>query len=431
MAYELSVQPNELAVFKRKALQWAADFPVICCLDSNEYQHDPYSSYQFLLAIGAQSEIISTGHGDFDRLKDFLQSEKEWAFGFFGYDMKNQIESLHSDNPDKAGLPELYFFKPIHLIYVSGDKIMLKTSTEINPKEIIESIRSQEIHGSDIIPGMAVQNRMDESYYIETFEKIRNHIRDGDIYELNFCQEYFIENCNLDPFNLYTQFNAIGKTPFAAFLKWEDKFLISQSPERFLKKDGHRIVSQPIKGTIKRGSDPEEDSRLKDQLYNDSKERAENVMIVDLVRNDLAKTSITGSVEVEELFGIYTFPSVHQMISTVVSTMDPGFHPVDVIKNAFPMGSMTGAPKIRAMQLIEEYELTKRGLYSGAVGYFTPDLDFDFNVVIRSILYNQGSDYLSFHAGGAITWDSSADQEYRECRLKAKQMIDLFRKHAD
>jgi para-aminobenzoate synthetase component 1 len=153
------------------------------------------------------------------------------------------------------------------------------------------------------------------------------------------------------------------------------------------------------------------------------KEKAENLMIVDLVRNDLARSSKTGSVKVEELFGIYSFSQVHQMISTVSSQIKETTSAVEAIKNAFPMGSMTGAPKVMAMELIEKYENTKRGLYSGAIGYFAPNSDFDFNVVIRSIQYNESKQYLNFEVGSAITYDSDANLEYEECLLKAQAMM--------
>ena len=165
-----------------------------------------------------------------------------------------------------------------------------------------------------------------------------------------------------------------------------------------------------------------EDQKLKQKLATDIKERSENVMIVDLVRNDLAKTAIKGSVEVEELCKVYTFDQVHQMISTVISQVSDQVHPVDILKTTFPMGSMTGAPKISAMKIIETLEETKRGLYSGAVGYFTPEGDFDFNVVIRSILYNSSKKYVSYSVGGAITAKSDPLSEYEECLVKAKAM---------
>ena len=202
--------------------------------------------------------------------------------------------------------------------------------------------------------------------------------------------------------------------------------MLSASPERYLKKVGEKVISQPIKGTAKRSFDIEQDAFLKKELKNSAKERSENIMIVDLVRNDLSHTATKGSVVVEELCQVYTFKQVHQMISTIISKVDATVSPVEIIKTTFPMGSMTGAPKVSAMKIIEELEVTKRGLYSGAVGYFTPTGDFDFNVVIRSILYDAKKQYLSFSVGSAITAQSIPENEYEECLLKAKAMFEVL-----
>jgi len=185
-------------------------------------------------------------------------------------------------------------------------------------------------------------------------------------------------------------------------------------------------MRQGIKGTAKRSQVEKEDQELIQNLRNDQKERSENIMIVDLVRNDLSKTATKGSVEVKELCKVYTFRQVHQMISTVVSKVDSKTSPVDIICSTFPMGSMTGAPKISAMEIIENLEASKRGLYSGAIGYITPKGDFDFNVVIRSILYNEKKQYISYTVGGAITAKSDPDKEYEECLIKAKAMREVL-----
>jgi para-aminobenzoate synthetase component 1 len=202
----------------------------------------------------------------------------------------------------------------------------------------------------------------------------------------------------------------------------EDQYLLSATPERYIKKIGEKIVTQPIKGTARRSDNEEEDYAFAKALQQNPKERSENIMIVDLVRNDLSRTARRGSVVVEELCEVYPFKQVHQMISTVTSQLAVGISPVDVIRSTFPMGSMTGAPKLRAMQIIESLEESKRGLYSGSVGYFTPTGDFDFNVIIRSILYNAENKYISYSVGGAITAGSDPDSEYEECLLKAKAM---------
>jgi para-aminobenzoate synthetase component 1 len=210
--------------------------------------------------------------------------------------------------------------------------------------------------------------------------------------------------------------------PFSVYLKQQPRYVLGASPERFLKKTSNRLVSQPIKGTIRRGRTTTEDEALKLALRNSEKEQAENLMIVDLVRNDLARSAETGSVQVDELFGIYSFQQVHQMISTVSATARADASLAEILGNAFPMGSMTGAPKIRAMQRIDELEATRRGVFSGAIGYITPDGDADFSVVIRSVLYNATDQYASFMVGSAITYDADPEQEYAECLLKASAM---------
>jgi para-aminobenzoate synthetase component 1 len=276
-------------------------------------------------------------------------------------------------------------------------------------------------------PGMAissspitVQSRMGREEYIGIIQKLQQHILRGDCYEINFCQEFFAENVSADPLAIYRSLSNMSPNPFAAFYKLDDKYLLCASPERFLKKTGNKIFSQPIKGTWQRNvADAVLDKENKELLYNSSKDRSENVMIVDLVRNDLSRICEEGTVTVEELFGIYSFPQVHQMISTISGRLRPGIQFMDAVRATFPMGSMTGAPKRRVMELIEQYEKTRRGIFSGAVGYITPEGDFDFNVVIRSILYNESRRYLSFPAGSGITWYSDPGNEYEECLLKA------------
>ena len=244
--------------------------------------------------------------------------------------------------------------------------------------------------------------------------------------KLIFVWSFLLENAIINPLEKFFKLNEISQAPFTVFFKNNKQFLLSASPERYLKKEGENLISQPIKGTSKRFSDPLEDEKSKNTLEQDPKERAENIMITDLVRNDLSRTAQKASVEVKELCGIYSFLQVHQMISTITSKIDPQYTAVDTLRTTFPMGSMTGAPKYAAMKIIEELEETKRGLYSGAVGYFSPNGDFDFNVVIRSILYNQENQYVSFSVGSAITSLSIPEKEYDECLLKAKAMHEVL-----
>jgi para-aminobenzoate synthetase component 1 len=268
--------------------------------------------------------------------------------------------------------------------------------------------------------------RLPKDYYLKSVENIKNHIKIGDVYELNFCQEFYCNDAKINPFQTYLKLNAISEMPFSSFFKLDDIFLMCASPERYLQKTGTKIISQPIKGTSRRFDDSKEDELSKTELRNNQKEVSENVMIVDLVRNDLSRTASPKSVKVEEFCKVYSFPKVHQMISTISSELAPKYSWTDVLKTTFPMGSMTGAPKVKAMELIEKYEKTKRGLYSGSVGYVTPDGDFDFNVVIRSIQYNQSKKSLSFITGSAITILSDAEKEYEECLLKAQAIFEIL-----
>ena len=271
-----------------------------------------------------------------------------------------------------------------------------------------------------------IKLRIHKDDYFKKVTRLLEHIRKGDVYEINFCQEFYSEETQIAPVETYFKLNEISKPPFAAFLKLDDSYLLSASPERYLKKSGSKVSSQPIKGTAKRAANEVEDMLLKEALANDMKEQSENIMIVDLVRNDLSRVALKGSVKVDELCKVYTFEQVHQLISTITCEVETKIHPVDIIRATFPMGSMTGAPKISAMKLIETYEETKRGLYSGAVGYFTPNGDFDFNVVIRSILYNEKNKYVSYSVGGAITAKSDPVKEYEECLVKAKAMREVL-----
>lgn len=420
MADSTTVSITDVALFKAKALQWANHFETVCLLDSNNYPHSTYTSKNWVLAVGAYHELIC-GPDAFEKLKQFCKNLKSLAFGFLCYDLKNQIEHLESSGFDGLKFPDLYFFEPRYLIEIKDEKVTINRNYP-ETFELIELI--QKIHLHTPPPTKTkLHPRTSKEQYIKNVSSIRQQIQEGDFYELNYCTEFFANDVVIDPVSVYQQLNKNTQAPFSCFFKMQDKYLLSSSPERFLKKVGNKLISQPIKGTIKKGKTTEENELLKQQLQNDAKERAENVMIVDLVRNDLSKSSKPGTTKVEDLFGIYEFNAVNQMISTVTSELREDVHPFDAIKNAFPMGSMTGAPKIEVMKNIERYEDFKRGLYSGSVGYITPDFDFDFNVVIRSILYNAADKYLSVRVGSAITFNSIAEKEYEEVLLKAQSML--------
>lgn len=412
-------------MFKQQLLVWSQQFSEVTWFDSNNYKQE-YSSYDAILAVDAFTLLKTDEIDAFDKLKEYQSITNDWLFGYLTYDLKNDTEQLVSQNFDGLAFPELFFFQPKKIFLLKGNILEIRylhvvdDELEDDIQEIQEIIIpfDQEVKASEI----KIKLRMTKDQYFERFQKIIDHIYRGDIYEMNFCQEFFAEETTINPLQVYYKLNQISNPPFATYLKVEDKYLLSASPERYIRKEGTKIISQPIKGTAKRSLDPEEDQQLKYDLEHDEKERAENVMIVDLVRNDLSKTAIKGSVKVPELCKIYTFDQVHQMISTVTSEIEHTKSPVEVLRTTYPMGSMTGAPKVSAMQIIEDVEKTKRGLYSGAVGYFTPEGDFDFNVIIRSILYNQTNAYVSYSVGGAITAKSNAEAEYEECLIKAKAM---------
>lgn len=416
------VQVNDLPVFKNKALQWASSFDAVCYLDSNSFD-DPYGKFDTLIAVGVKAELTAYSGNAFDELETFRKNNQGWITGFLGYDLKNEVENLSSQNADYLQFPDLYFFAPLHLIVIKGNNAEI-ISDNIN--EVLKQINQQELVSQTAANAVTLQARFTKQEYIEAVENIREHINRGDIYVTNFCHEFYAKNVRINPLSVFLQLNSISPNPFSTFFKWKDNYILGASPERFLAKRGNKLISQPIKGTAKRDKDFEADELVKQQLRNHPKELQENVMIVDLVRNDLTKSAKPGSVKTEDLFGIYSFRHLHQMISTVVCELQDGLSAVQAIKNSFPMGSMTGAPKVSAMELMEQYERSKRGIYSGAVGYFSADDDFDFNVVIRSLLYNSDNGYLSFHAGSAITYHANAEREYEECLLKAKAILEVL-----
>ncbi len=414
-------------LFKQQLLFWSQQFREIIYLDSNDYPQN-YSSYDCVLAVNAFTSIKTDFHNAFEDIKQYQQSTKDWIFGYLSYDLKNDIEQLHSTNFDGLEFPDLFFFQPKKLFLLKGNQLEIQylNLCDDEVEEDFENIVKSQKPKVKIKGLITIQQRILQENYLQKVSKVLDHIHQGDIYEANFCMEFFAEKATINPIEKFIKLNEISQPPFAVFFKNNNHFLLSATPERYLRKEGDMLISQPIKGTAKRFPDPIEDENSKKQLALDPKERSENIMIVDLVRNDLSRTAQKGSVEVQELSKIYSFLQVHQMISTVTSKLDPQYSAVDALKTTFPMGSMTGAPKISVMKIIEQLEETKRGLYSGAVGYFTPNGDFDFNVVIRSILYNQEKKYVSFSVGSAITSQSIPEKEYEECLLKAKAMREVL-----
>jgi para-aminobenzoate synthetase component I len=413
--------------FKNSLLAWAQQFREIIFLDSNDYP-DKYSNYDCVLAVDAFTSIKTDYYNAFEDLKQYQQTTQDWIFGYLTYDLKNNLEELISNNYDGLLFPDLYFFQPKKLFFLKGNnlEICYLNMCDEEVEEDFSEIKNKISEIAFKISSLKIEQKIPKENYISKVSKILEHIRRGDIYEANFCMEFFTKNAIINPIEKYLKLNEISKAPFSVFLKNNKQYLLSASPERYLKKDDEKLISQPIKGTSKRFIDKLEDEKSKIELSQNPKERSENIMITDLVRNDLSRTAQKGSVNIEELCKVYSFLQVHQMITTISSKLNSDFSTIDALKTTFPMGSMTGAPKISAMQIIESLEETKRGLYSGSVGYFKPNGDFDFNVVIRSILYNQDEKYVSFSVGSAITSLSNPEQEYDECILKADAMLKVL-----
>lgn len=400
------------------ALNWAASQSPVCFLTGNGVSENGFPT---LLAIGAKSEVKADSNA-FAELKAWLKTnEKTWKFGYFSYDLKNELENLQSRHNDAIEFPALHFFVPAHLLIFHLETIDIYSAIDVLSEiAAFKQKQTPKNEAANYSKNITLAPQLSKADYIKIIHTIKNHILEGDLYEMNFCQAFSAENVHLNPMATFQKLNKHTNSPFAAYYSVDKRHLLCASPERFLKKTGNTLISQPIKGTIRRGKTAEEDAILKQQLQASEKDRAENVMIVDLVRNDLARSCEVGSVCVPELCEIYSFAQVHQLISTVQGRLRDDVFWLDALCAAFPMGSMTGAPKVMSMQLIEAYEQTKRGLYSGAVGYISPDDDFDFNVVIRSLFYHEKNRYLSAEVGGAIVHDSEAESEYEECLLKLK-----------
>jgi len=405
---------------KEQLLYWANQFDSCSFLDNNCYP-SAQSEVECRVGVGAFNSCSPTDNHQ-QQLKKFLETTNDWLFGHISYEYKNV---LHNSNDAKSlnletGFELIRFFQPEIVILLYLDKIEIQTihaDTTIVFNDInnflVSETSSADIHVS-LVP------KISKEEYLNSIRQIQKHIVRGDCYEINFCQEFVSADSIINPLAVFQRLTLLSPNPFSCYYKIDNNFLLCASPERYLKKEGNKLISQPIKGTFKRNiTNREIDESLKQQLLESEKERAENVMIVDLIRNDLSKICKESTVEVSELFGIYSFPNVHQMISTIVGTIDDSIDFSKILEATFPMGSMTGAPKKRVMELINQYEVGTRGLYSGTVGYISPEKDFDFNVVIRSILYNETNKQLSYQVGSGITHYSNPESEYEECLLKA------------
>ncbi len=409
---------------QRQLLHWAAANPHSAVLYGHAAPPSPVPPvWDVLAGVGAAHLLTCSAGSAFEQLMAFQAAHADWLFGYFSYDLKNETEALQSDHADHIGFPDMVFWVPETVVGIRNGQLEIHCLHE-DPHRVLSTIQATTpAVRATAPPAITLEPLQTKSDYLHTVGAIRQHIIDGDVYELNYCQAFQARQVALDPVPVFERLQALSRAPFAAWLRVDDRYALCASPERFLKHQDGVLYSQPIKGTRRRGATEAEDAAIRNALQNSEKDRAENVMIVDLVRNDLARNSVPGSVVVDELFGLYTFPTVHQMISTVRSTLRPGVHPLAALRDAFPMGSMTGAPKVMAMQLIERYERARRGLYAGTIGYITPEGNYDFNVVIRTILYDAQGRRVSATVGGAIVYDSLPEEEYEECLVKVEALV--------
>ncbi len=349
------------------------------------------------------------------------------AVGYFSYDLKNKIEKLPQTAKNDISIPliNFHFYDGIIIIDNDTNKVYIKAfGINDNADNIVNKIADRfteniEINTRNYQVG-EISSNMTKSEYVNKIEAVKSYIKTGDVYQINLTQRF---SCSFDgeSIALYKNLRNINPSPFGAYLKYDDFTVVSSSPERFIKRIGDKLLTSPIKGTRKRGSNKVEDELLKKDLINSEKDRSELLMIVDLERNDFGRIAKVGSVKVTDLFRIEEHPSVYHLVSDIEATLDSKINVAEILKATFPGGSITGAPKIRAMEIIDELEPTTRNLYTGSIGWIDFNGDMDLNIVIRTILIKDNKAY--FNAGGGIVWDSSAEEEYEESLLKARALV--------
>jgi para-aminobenzoate synthetase component 1 len=423
-------QVHKPEILKQQIVHWLNQFTVCCFFDSNHYQLS-LSNFQLLAAAGVLTD--TTTIKQLTLLDDWLDEHNDWIFGHLSFSLKNQIFSspnIKSSQLATVPFPDFYFFQP-EVVCTLQEKTFTIHSALSHPDSIYEQITEINLHAcTPSLTNISFQPNILKTKYYKTVELLLNEIQKGNCYEINFCTEWIAKEAHISPVETYLALSALSPMPFSAYYKLNSMHLMCASPERYLCKQNNHLYSSPIKGTIARDlSNPEADKKLQQTLLQSKKERSENIMIVDLVRNDLSQICKSGTVKVTELCEIYSYPQVHQMISTITGELKQQTPFSEILKATFPMGSMTGAPKEKVLSLTKQYENFSRGLYSGSVGYFTPEKDFDFNVVIRSLQYNAANTTLSYAVGSGITAQSNPEQEYEECLLKATAMANLFIKN--
>lgn len=391
-----------------QVVEWVNQTYPFFCLTTGHQQDYPRGTFPDQILAG-KKELTQ---------ENLWKSSKNKLAGIFSYDYKNQLEKLSSGNPSLVKVPDLTFFEAELIITFSSEQIQSNLPL---PEHLWSGTSRSQTETKVNLQALTTKKK-----YLETFHRIQDQIVQGNTYEMNYCIAMAGEIQQLQPIAAFFNLMNLSPMPFSALFKANDKYLISASPERFLKKTGSQLIAQPIKGTARRSANTEQDEANKKNLLASEKERAENLMITDLMRNDLSKVSKTGSVEVPELFGLYSFPKVHQMISTVQSQLQDNISLRDIIQASFPMGSMTGAPKIKTMELIDQLENFQRGWFSGSLMLIDETGDFDSSVIIRSIIVDQSQNKLYFGVGSAVTIDADAEAEYEECLLKASAILEVL-----
>jgi len=349
------------------------------------------------------------------------------AIGYFGYDLGRQLEQLdHNTTPDlSAATTQVGVYSWAVIVDHRQQQTLLVCHPKASPA-LVKSVRAtlaatgQQRNGSPFETTSTFSSNMSRADYNNAFNDVQRYIQAGDCYQINLAQR-FSASYSGDPWRAYLRLRKAAAAPFSAFIKTENSTLLSLSPERFIQNRKQRVSTAPIKGTIARGQNRKEDEALAQQLLSSAKDRAENLMIVDLLRNDLGKSCLPGTIEVDELFELQSFETVHHLVSTISGQLRDDIHPLDLLSSCFPGGSITGAPKIRAMEIIEELEPHRRSAYCGAIGYISCDGQMDTNIAIRTLLCNQQK--IHCWAGGGIVADSNVDSEYQECMTKIEKLL--------
>lgn len=388
----------------------------ICTINEKKINGDPFEEIK---------KLISTYKVENNTELPYVAG----AMGYFSYDLGRKIEEIPVMALEEVKVPDCYFYFYDNAIvvdnlekrtYITGLGILKSKEDSVKEiKDIIlkgNKVKYNELNNSDT----EFASNFGKDEYIETVEKFRQYIRTGDIYIANLTQRFCCETTK-EPYEVYKNLRHINPAPFAAFMNVEDFSIVSSSPERFLEIRNNVVETRPIKGTRPRGKNSEEDLKNKMELINSEKDKSELLMIVDLERNDLSKVCKPYSVKVTELFELEEYSTVFHLVSTVIGELKEEHTAVDCIKACFPGGSITGAPKVRSMEVIEELEPTRRNIYTGCIGYLGFDGNADFNIVIRTILMKDKKAYLG--VGGGITWESIKEDEYEETLDKARALM--------